>query len=257
MQGPITLFDGNVYAGDAKLPDLKPDEQRLVAYALDLGTEVMVKQRSHPDEIVSLRIVRGTLIHKHKYVDEREYVVKNKNDKQRTVLLEQPYSDQWKLLEPSEPYERAPGLSRFKVDVPAGGTKSQVVKLEQVADQSVALTNIDSDQIRFYIRSRVISLPVKQALQRVVELQDALARVRQQREQAERDVNEQVAEQGRIRENLRTLDRNTDAYRRQLEKFDDIETRIENLRKRITELRADENQKRGALNDYLRSLNVE
>ncbi|MBU0616303.1 MAG: DUF4139 domain-containing protein, partial [Planctomycetes bacterium] len=195
MQGPITLFDGNVYAGDAKLPDLKPDEQRLVAYALDLGTEVMVKGRSHPDEIVSLRIVRGTLIHKHKYTDEREYVVKNKTDKQRTVLLEQPYGDEWKLLEPSEPHERAPGLSRFKVAVPAAETKQQTVKLEQVTDQSLALTNIDSDRIRFYIRSRVISAAVKKALERVIELQDELARVRQQREQAERDLNEQVAEQ--------------------------------------------------------------
>jgi hypothetical protein len=257
MQGPITLFDGNVYAGDAKLPDLKPDEQRLIAYALDLGTEVMVKQRSHPDEIVSLRIVRGTLIHKHKYADEREYLVKNKNDKQRTVLLEQAYGDEWKLLEPSEPYERAPGLSRFKVIVPAGETKSQVVKLEQVTDQSVALTNINSDQIRFYIRSRVISSAVKQALERVIELQDELASVQRQREQAERDLNEQVAEQARVRENLRTLEKSTDAYRRQLQKFDDIETQIEKLRQQIAGLRADENQKRGALDDYLLSLNVE
>lgn len=257
MQGPITLFDGNVYAGDAKLPDLKPDEQRLVAYALDLGTEVMVKQRSHPDQIVSLRIVRGTLIHKHKYVDEREYVVKNKSDKQRTVLIEQPYGDEWKLLEPSEPYERVPGLSRFKVVVPASETHKQTVKLEQVTDQSIALTNIDSDRIRYYIRSRVISPAVKNALERVIELQDNLARVRRQREQAEREVNEQVAEQSRVRENLRTLEKSTDAYRRQLQKFDDIETQIEKLRQQITELRSEENQKRRALDDYLLSLNVE
>ncbi len=257
MQGPITLFDGNVYAGDAKLPDLKPDEQRLVAYALDLGTEVMVKRRSHPDEIVSLRIVRGTLIHKHKFVDEREYVIKNKNDKQRIVLIEQTYGDEWTLLEPGEPYERAPGLSRFKVIVPAGETKKQTVKLEQVTDQSLALANINSDRIRFYLRCRVISPAVKIALGRVIELQDELARVRRQRQQAERDVNEQVAEQARIRENLRTLDKNTDAYRRQLQKFDDIETQIERLRTRITELRAEENQKRRALDDYLLSLNVE
>ncbi len=257
MQGPITLFDGNVYAGDAKLPDLKPDEQRLVAYALDLGTEVMVKRRSHPDEIVSLRIVRGTLIHKHKYVDEREYVVKNKNDKQRTVLIEQPYGDEWKLLEPAEPYERAPGLSRFKVIVPAGETKSQTVKLEQVTDQSLVLANINSDRIRFYLRCRVISPAVKIALGRVIELQDELARVRRQRQQAERDVNEQIAEQARVRENLRTLEKSTDVYRRQLQKFDDIETQIEKLRQRISELRAEENQKRRALDDYLLSLNVE
>lgn len=257
MQGPITLFDGNIYAGDAKLPDLKPDEQRLIAYALDLGTEVMVKRRSHPDQIVSLRIVKGTLIHKHKYVDEREYVVKNKSDKQRTVLIEQPYGDEWKLLEPSEPYERAPRLSRFKVVVPASETKKQTVKLEQVTDQSIALTNINSERIRYYLRSRVISSAVKKALERVVALQTELEQARRERQAHERDVNEQVSEQARVRENLKVLQKNTDAYRRQLEKFDRIETQIEQLRQRITELRLLEEQKRRALDEYLLTLNVE
>lgn len=257
MQGPITLFDGNVYAGDAKLPDLKPDEQRLIAYALDLSTEVMVKQRPQPDRIVSLRIVKGTLIHKHKYVDEREYVVKNKRDKQRTVLIEQPYGDEWELIEPDKPDERAPGLSRFKVVVPAGQTAKQVVKLERVTDQSVVLRNLATEQIRFYLRSRVISPAVKKALEQVVALQTELERVHRQRQQAERDVNEQVKEQARVRENLRTLQKNSDAYRRQERKFDEIETQIERLRAQIAELRAQEERKRQALDDYLLSLNVE
>lgn len=257
MQGPITVFDSDVYAGDAKLPDLKPDEKRLIAYALDLSTEVMVKQRPRPDEIVSLRIVKGTLIHRHKYVDEREYAVKSKRDRERIVLIEQPYGDEWKLLEPPEPYERAPGLSRFKVVVPAGQTVAQKVKLEQVIDQSVALGNLGLDQIRFYLRSRVISPAVKKALEQVVVLRTELDRVARQRQQREQEVKEQVAEQARVRENLRTLEKNTDAYRRQLKKFDEIETRIEQLRTQIAELRADEEQKRRALEDYLLSLNVE
>jgi hypothetical protein len=257
MQGPVTLFDGGVYAGDAMLPDLKPGEQRLIAYALDLATEVMVKQQPRPDEIVSLRIAKGTLIHKHRYVDEREYVVKNKADKQRTVLIEQPYGDEWKLLEPDKPYERAPGLSRFKVVVPAGETVTQTVKLERVSDQSVALGSIGLDQIRYYLRSRVVSSAVKEALQKVIALRTELDRVVRERERREREVNEQVAEQARVRENLRTLQQNTDAYRRQLEKFDEIETQIEKLREQIAQLRTQEEQQRQALEDYLLSLNVE
>jgi hypothetical protein len=257
MQGPITLFDAGVYAGDAMLPDLKPDEKRLIAYALDLATEVMVKQQSHPDEIVSLRIVKGTLIHKHKYVDEREYVVKSKSDKDRTVLIEQPYGDEWELKEPTEPYERAPGLSRFKVVVPARKTVTQTVRLEQVTDQSVALGNVGLDQIGYYLRSRVISPGVEEALQKVIALRTELDRIARERQQGERDVNEQVEEQARVRENLRTLQKNTDPYGRQLEKFDEIETQIEKLRNRIAELRREEEQKRQALEEYLLSLNVE
>src|SRR5690606_2346619 len=35
MQGPITVFDGGVYAGDARIEDLPPGEERLISYALD------------------------------------------------------------------------------------------------------------------------------------------------------------------------------------------------------------------------------
>ncbi|HEY7425169.1 MAG TPA: DUF4139 domain-containing protein, partial [Gemmataceae bacterium] len=40
MQGPITVFEGSNYAGDARILDLQPGEERLISYAVDLGTEV-------------------------------------------------------------------------------------------------------------------------------------------------------------------------------------------------------------------------
>ena len=40
MQGPITIFEGSSYAGDARILDLQPNEERLISYAIDLGTEV-------------------------------------------------------------------------------------------------------------------------------------------------------------------------------------------------------------------------
>src|SRR4029077_17922634 len=40
MQGPITVFEGSNYAGDSRVLDIQPDEERLLSYAVDLGTEV-------------------------------------------------------------------------------------------------------------------------------------------------------------------------------------------------------------------------
>ena len=39
-QGPITVFEGSVYAGDTRVLDVQPNEERLLSYAIDLGTEV-------------------------------------------------------------------------------------------------------------------------------------------------------------------------------------------------------------------------
>ena len=100
MQGPVTVYDDNVYAGDAKLPDMKPGEKRLIAYALDLATEVLVRQQPAPEELISLRIAKGVLWLRHKYLDQRDYVIKNKLERPREIILEQPYSEDWTLVQP-------------------------------------------------------------------------------------------------------------------------------------------------------------
>ena len=106
MQGPVTLFDGDVYAGDAMLPDLKPGEKRLIGYALDLSTEVDIKAQSHPDTLVSLRINKGTLGYTNKQVSEQEYLVKNKADRERAVLAR---ARAWGGLEADRAGEIVPG----------------------------------------------------------------------------------------------------------------------------------------------------
>jgi hypothetical protein len=257
MQGPVTVFDGQVYAGDAKLPDLKPDEKRLIAYALDLGVDVMVEAASRPQEISSLRIVKGVLTHKNKLIDERNYVIKNKDRKDRAVLLEQAHSDDWKLIEPKEAAEKAAGLSRFKVAAPAGKTVSQKIVFEQLLDEHVALAPLNSDQIRYYLSARGISPKVKAALERVIQLKVALDEVAQNRVQRENESNETVAEQARIRENLKVLQSGSDQYRRQEQKFGEVDQRIEALRGQIAQLRADEQKKRAELEAYLISLELE
>ena len=51
-QGPITVFEGSAYAGDARVLDLQPDEERLISYAIDLGTEVTPRTgTTRPDHV--------------------------------------------------------------------------------------------------------------------------------------------------------------------------------------------------------------
>src|SRR5208282_4868871 len=51
MQGPITVFEGSTYAGDSRVLDLQPGEERLLSYAIDLGTEVEPVADRAPDRI--------------------------------------------------------------------------------------------------------------------------------------------------------------------------------------------------------------
>jgi len=257
MQGPVTVFDSDVYAGDAKLPDLKAGEKRLVAYALDLAVDVMTEAKPAPDELVSLRIAKGVLHHKHRHLDERTYTARNKDKKDRVLLIEQGYGPGWTLLEPKEPFERTQNLFRFRVEAPAGKQVEQKVRMEQVADQSVALSELGLDAIQVYLKAPVISPAVKAAMEKVVALRASLDQTGRQRAAREKEAKEAVEEQTRVRENLKTLQQNTDPYQRQLKKFDALETQIEQLRGDVAESRKLEEQKRQELESCLLSLNVE
>jgi len=224
---------------------------------MDLAMEEVPEQKSQPNELVSLRIAKGTLIHKHKYGDERNYLVKNKDSKDRTLVIEQPYSADWTLIEPKEPYERTQNLLRFKVTAPAGKTVSMPVKLERVADEAIMLAEMGLDNIQYYIRTTVISPKVKEVLQKVVEIRTEVDRLARERAKLENELKETTAEQARVRENLKTLDRNTDSYKRQMKIFDDQETQIGKLREQIASARKAEEQKRAELQAYLLSLDME
>lgn len=257
MQGPVTVFDGNNYAGDAKLPDLRPNEKRLVSYALDLAVEVELVMQPKPDEVVSLRIAKGTLWYKRKSVDSRTYNLKNKDSKPRTVLIEQPYSGEWTLIEPKEPFERARDVYRFKVDVRPNSNASLTTTLERVADAGVVLASSGLDEIQIYLRARVISPAVRKALEEVVRRRMAIDEVRARLGEAERTVTTIEQEQTRIRENMKALPANSDIVRRYLTKLDAQESQIEQTRTVIAELRHDVEAKQKALNEYLLSLNVD
>ncbi|MGH7182538.1 MAG: hypothetical protein ACREJN_11235, partial [Nitrospiraceae bacterium] len=91
MQGPITLFDSGAYAGDARIEDLPPGQDRLISYALDLKTEVEPTLQGGTQELATVSLKKDTMLISRRLVEDRTYLVKNRDAKPKTVLIEQPY----------------------------------------------------------------------------------------------------------------------------------------------------------------------
>jgi hypothetical protein len=255
MQGPVTVFDGGTYAGDAKLPNLQRGEKRLVSYALDLATEVSVENRFAEDEL-SLRIAKGTLVRQWRSGDEREYKVTNRDARARTLIIEHPLPDGWELVEPKDVYERAAGLVRFKVTVEAGKSATLKARQERVRDEWIALSDTGLEQIDIILRSRVISPAVKDALQKLAAMRKELSDTQRDQADAERRLQAAIEDQERVRRNVSTLDRSSDAYNRQLKKLDELETTIEQTREEVDGLAQKATDQAKAIETYLLALDV-
>ena len=61
MQGPVTVFEGSSYAGDARIADLQPNEEWLISYAVDVGTEVKPEAAADSGRLTQVKVVKGVL----------------------------------------------------------------------------------------------------------------------------------------------------------------------------------------------------
>ena len=256
MQGPITLFDGGAYAGDARIQDLPPGQERLISYALDLKVEVEPKQERSTQELATVSLKKGTMLVSRRLVEDHTYLIKSRDLKSKTIVIEHPYRTEWKLVEPKEATERTRDVYRFSVNADPGKPATLKIKEMFPLQESIHLMDSSLDQIVYYQQAKEIGSKVKEALQRVVQLRSKLDDTRIQRSRQEQRVSEITAEHGRIRENMQRLQQHSDLYNRYVKKLDQQETELEKIRKDIETFKTTEEEQGRELQHYLTNLDI-
>jgi hypothetical protein len=256
-QGPITVYEGSTYAGDARILDLQKGERRLLSYAIDLGTEVQAVPHSDNGRLTAVKIVKGILHTTTKFKESKTYTIVNRNEVDRTLLVEHPNRTDFHLTTKDKPWETAADVHRFKVSVAAGKTVPFTVSEEKDFRSETILTNSDDQFIRIIIQDRVTSPAVKEALTRAVALRGKMAETQRELQQVERQLRTITEDQDRLRKNLHEMPREAVAYKRYLKKFDDQETQIEQLQKQQKELQDTEHVRRKDYETFLANLSVE
>lgn len=256
MQGPVTVFDGGVYAGDARIPDLSPGSERLLSYALDLDVEVAPSGDMRPQKLISARIEKGVLTAEYKQSRTQSLTVKNSGKNAKTVLIERMIEPQWKLLAPKEPTEKTRDTYRFAVSTKPKEKTELKINEEQTFRSGFAINSVNDDTIRIYLAADTISEPVKQALREVVRRKGELADLNRRKQQIEQEIATIDQEQDRIRKNMQSVAKNSDLYNRYVKKFTDQEDQIEKHRDAIRELVAQITKSQQALDEYLKGLKI-
>jgi hypothetical protein len=256
LQGPVTVLDRNSYAGDARIDNVPPGQERLLSYGVDLDVAVDNVTNAQSDAIVAGRIAKGLLTIERKHVASQEYLVENKSDKDKVILIEHPIRRGWKLVETQKPVEATPTVYRFQGTAAASKVTTLTVREENVQASTVALLTSDVAQLFTYSRTNEIPPAVRNAIARAAQMkQELLDTERQIRERSDQ-IGAIGAEQERIRENMKTVGQNTQYYQRLLSKLNEQESEIEQLQTRRDALQTARDTQRKALEEYLASLTV-
>jgi hypothetical protein len=257
-QGPITVFEGSNYAGDSRILDVEPNEERLLSYAVDLGMEVNPVLASDNGRLTTVKIVKGILYSTTKLRETKTYTIVNRNDAERLVLVEHPVRNDFHLTDDtSKPAETASDVYRFEVKVPAGKTATQVVTEERVIGSQVQLTNSNDDQMRIFINSTVSSPKVKEGLKQGIALRWAMNKTQRDIADQQLQLTTITNDQTRLRANLREMPPTAAAYKRYLDKFDQQETQIEKYQTDIKTMQETEHQQKKEFEDFLNNFSAE
>jgi hypothetical protein len=257
MQGPVTVYEGGAYAGDARIMDLQPDEERLLSYAIDLGSEVKTSAKDAPEQLMSVKVVKGIVQATHKLRETKTYRIVNRSKHDRVMIVEHPVRNDWKLMEPAKPTEQSRDVYRFEVKVAAGKNAELKVIEEQMRKTALALSSTDDKVVRLFQVSQITSPKVKDALKKAIDLRTQQATVKRDLAHLEKQLKGITEDQTRLRANLERLPPTSAAHKRYLTKFDTQETQIEKLQAQIQQKQEEEKQRQKEYEEYLTNLTIE
>ena len=260
LQGPFTVFDKGVYAGDARIDNVPPGQERLLSYGIDLDMVVDDTKNTQNTTLLTAKIDKGVLIVSRKLVASQEYAADNKTNKDKILVIERPIRSGWKLVDTQKPFETTPDLYRFKGTAVANKVTVLTVKEEVVTNETIMLASTGLDQLVLYSRtgSGAGDLPanVRDALGKAIQLKQSIADAEADITVHNQRLDEITAEQNRIRENMKTVAQTTQYYNRLLAKLNEQESSIESIQKERDALTARRDSLRRELDDYLNGLTV-
>jgi hypothetical protein len=258
-QGPITVFEGSVYAGDTRVLDLQPDEERLVSYAVDLGTEVAVKPGTNTSRITSVKALKGIVYTNTVQREERIYDVSNRSTTDRTLLIEHPNrkGQGFAFIGEHKPKEEAADVFRFEVPVTAKKDLSYTVIEERPVQSSVQLTNNADDQIRYFINLKEAPDSLKEKLREALKVKGTWDKARQEIQTINTRVQAITVDQKRLRENLRETPKESPLFQRYLKTLEEQEKEMDDLSAKLKTLHGDEAKARSAYDTFLANLSAE
>jgi hypothetical protein len=257
VAGPITVFEGGEYGGDAQIGHVRPDEKRLISYALDAEMHVSKASTSPARRLVGASVVQGELQIKYANDSQTSYLAKNNSTTARTLLIEHPRTEGWSLVEPAEPAEVADDVLRFRIAVEPQNSGQLPVSEMQATTVSAKLDSVPRADIVAVLQSMAISDGVRQALLAILERQGQLAESVERRAKTVANISDINREQERIRKNMESLDRNSELYRTYVTKLSEQEMELERLQARLLDIDTQESQAKKELDELTTMLNVD
>jgi len=252
--GPITVYDGGVYAGDALIEFWNENEKRLISFGEDLSITASTSNTS-AYIISKVNVSQGvmTITRFQNYI--KTYTFINSSSEQKLLVTEHSKTSNAELVSPKAD-EQTTLAYRFNVTLAANKQTVLTVTEQRPLSERITLLPLRLDALLSYSSNQEIPANVRQAFAKAVELKRAsdaadlsVKEITDRRERL-------VSDQDRIRKNLEAAGNQTQQGQEYLRRLVSLDGEIDSIAAELQKANASAKAAKEAYEKYLAELNL-
>jgi hypothetical protein len=253
--GPITVYDGNIYAGDALMEYLGIGEKRIISWGDDLSVSANVVQGAARN-ISAVNISGGIMTVTRKIVNERTYNIRSSDTNSKRIVIEHPITRGATLTEPTAIGEQTDFAYRFVRNLNANENLSLIVKEESPVLEKITLTRLSTDSFLSYTTNTEIPANVRAALQGAIELRKKVDAQKIALGSLEAQKTNLLSEEDRTRSNIEAVGNSSAQGQNYLNRLSNLDTQIDKVNADIDTARTAVQDAQKEYDTYLSNLEI-
>jgi hypothetical protein len=226
--GPVTVYDGGSYTGDALIEFFPENEKRIISYGDDLSVTASAAAAS-VRTVTGVTVSGGIMTILRKQTFSKTYTLRNAAADAKKLIVEHPVTSGADLALPASYTERTPGLYRFAMELPARDTVEFTVREEMPLSERVVLAQLRPEAFLSYSVNEEIPAAARAALTRAMELKGKAGEAEAAAEGLESQITRLVSEQERVRQNLLAAGNQTPQGQEYLRRMANLDGEIDAL----------------------------
>jgi myosin heavy subunit len=258
--GAFNVLEDNAFAGEGIIDPLKPEERRLLSYAVDQAVRIEHQDNVEARPVTHIKIAKGVMVQTSEQRDHQRYTIRNTDTQAREVVIEHPVRAGWKLADGLKPDETSVSFYRFRMKVEPSKTVELKVDEIRPLQRTIALSNVTDDQIRIWFNDKTIKPEVEQALEKIVAKKNEIAGFESEIKERQSQIGSINQDQERLRENMKALKGSAEEkalLQRYTRELNDQEDKLQAVRGEMSKLEAQRAEGRKQLDKMLQDLTMD
>ena len=255
--GSFSVMEDETFAGEGVFEPIRPNERRLVSYAIDLALNASSKNTSEEQQVCKVRVIHGVMTQESEVRERKQYWFRNEDPAARSVIVEHPARPGYTLRGDARPEETTADWLRFRVPVPSKQTATLVVDEARTLTNTYEIRELDTGKVELFVRQKSISPAIERALRGILEQKGVVSDLDDKKDNIEEEMKQIFDDQQRLRENIKSLKGSPEEkqlLQRYTRQMDEQENRLAALRKDIEQLGVKKEAAQSALDKMIQDL---